>query len=232
MVDEAIEIESGGRTLSGRLISSLDLGSSPVPGPAVLFVHGLEGDQQGYVHRARDLVRHLPVACLTFDLSGHGESSGRMDDLTPRDHVRDLEAAYDRLAAASGVDPTRIGVFAASYGAYLTVWLSGGRPLAQILLRAPALYGDRRLDESLSLGRRTEADADASYFFSALQRLPVPLTLAEGTADEVVPPDVLERYRAAAPRSMTRTIVGAKHVLDAREREVLLGILREWARTL
>jgi esterase/lipase len=47
---------------------------------------------------------------MTFDLSGHGASSGDFELLSIADHLDDAVAAYDRLLEEREVDPARIAL--------------------------------------------------------------------------------------------------------------------------
>ena len=139
----ALRIPSAGRDLAARLFAP----ASP-SGAAVVFIHGWRSTQEAYAARAQPLVDRLGITCITFDLGGHGRSTGDLANLAAEDHVADAAAAYDCLAAAAGVDPGRIGVCGASYGANIAVRLSAVRAVQRLVLRAPALPEDRAgLDE-------------------------------------------------------------------------------------
>jgi hypothetical protein len=178
-----------------------------------MFIHGLGADQFGYQIRARAVSEPLGIACLTFDLSGHGASGDRLDDLTPRDHLADVVAAYDMLAAHPAVDPARIGVCGASYGGYLAALLTGERAVRRLLLRAPGLYGDDQLDRPLRGHRTSDADAAGTTAIRNLARFGGEVLLLASGADEVIPPAVIAAYRRAHPRTRLVTLAGAPHQL-------------------
>src|ERR1700728_5239002 len=94
-VPERLWIPSGSQELSARVFTP---SSSERTVAGVLFVHGLHSDQVGYQARAERLTEQLGLSCLTFDLGGHGESTGTLDHLTPLDHLGDVLAAYDALS--------------------------------------------------------------------------------------------------------------------------------------
>jgi len=99
-----------------------------VTGSAVLFIHGLHSSQAGYRPRAEAVANRLGAVALTFDLSGHGASGGDRSSISIAEHLDDATAAYDRLLEGAEVDPGRIGVAGASYGAYLATLLTTRRP--------------------------------------------------------------------------------------------------------
>jgi pimeloyl-ACP methyl ester carboxylesterase len=207
ITQRTLSIPSADRVLVGTLTAS------PVPsGPAVLFVHGLGSSRLANAERARAVSERHAATCLAIDLGGHGDSTGRLSEMTPRGNLADVVAAYDALAAAPGVDPARVGACAASYGAYLSVLLSAHRPLARMLLRAPALYADDCFDRELAQRRAgTAATAPTPLAHLALFRGPV--TIVESEFDEVVGHDTIEAYVSALPEAEHVVQAGARHAL-------------------
>lgn len=183
-------------------------------GAAVLFVHGLGSDRRTNVDRARALAATHAITCLAIDLQGHGDSAGRLSAVTPLENLADVLAAYDALAGddAAGVDPSRIGVCGASYGAYLSVLLAEQRPVARLLLRAPALYADDVLGETLSHRRMGDA-ASARRGLTAVAASSVPTMLVESERDEVIPHDIVATYLAARPEIEHVVLPEAAHSL-------------------
>lgn len=202
-----LSIPSEDRILTGTLVRA------PVPsGAGVLFVHGLGSSRATNVDRARAVSSRLAATCLALDLGGHGDSTGRLTQMTPRRNLADVVAGFDVLAAASGVDRARIGVCAASYGAYLSVLLSALRPVDRMLLRAPALYADECFDRGLSQ-RRTGDQNSAPTTLAHLALFAGPVTIVESARDEVIGPEVFAAYRAALPSAGHVVLKGARHAL-------------------
>ncbi|WP_250033857.1 alpha/beta hydrolase family protein [Paractinoplanes maris] len=205
----AIPAGGGRPSLAGALFTPAGAG----PRPALLFVHGLDSDQYGYQIRARALSEPLGLVCLTFDLGGHGDSGGGLDDLTPRDHLADLVAAYDVLAAHPVVDPARIGVCGASYGGYLAALLVAERPVRRLLLRAPGLYDDAVLDRPLRERPHSGVGAASTAATRSLARFTGEVLIVASGADEVIPRAVISAYQDAGPRTRLVTLKGVPHQL-------------------
>jgi dienelactone hydrolase len=199
-----LRIPSAGRDLAARLFTP------PNPdGAAALFIHGWRSSKEGYTARVQPLVDRLGVTCLTFDLGGHGHSTGELAGLSPEDHVTDAVSAYDRLAAVAGIDPDRIGVCGASYGANIAVRLSAVRAVSCLVLRAPALPADRAgLDE--------------------LRDFTGPTLIVESSADEVISPATIRAYVAAARRPKHRTIEATHALQTPAANATFVSVLMEW----
>ncbi len=203
-----VSVPSDDRVLAGTLVST-----EAASGAAVLFVHGLGSSRTANVERAAAVSGRHSAICLAIDLGGHGDSSGRLTQMTPRRNLADVVAAYDRLASVPGVDPARIGLCAASYGAYLSVLLTALRPVDRMLLRAPALYADDCFDRGLGQ-RRFGDDATAPTLLAHLSRFPGPVAIVESQNDEVIGPDIVRAYLAALPSASHVVLPAARHALS------------------
>lgn len=200
-------IPSGDRMLVGDLVEPDEASSGPSSG--LLFVHGYASDRQGYLRRAQTVCRRLGLTCLAFDLSGHGESPGSLNQLGRDDHLRDALAAYDVLAGVDGIDPTRIGVCAASYGGYLSSLLVAERRVCRLLLRAPALYVDAGVPAAPGL----DETSDTNTALHNLASFRAPALILESGQDEVIPRHWIDAYVAAAADGTHHVIEGATHSL-------------------
>jgi uncharacterized protein len=207
-----LRFPSSGRTLVGRVYAP---GGPSLAG--VLFIHGLHSDQTGYKERAEPVTEQVGAVCLTFDLSGHGESDGSRWALSPRDHLADVTAAYDRLIAEPDVDPERIGVVGASYGGYLAALLTDRRPVARLLMRAPVLYGNAELDVPLALREKRDEPPARSAALDAVASFRGPVLVVESENDESVSHATIEAYRAARSNTQHVLIPDAGHELSRPE---------------
>lgn len=206
-IHQDVSLTGDGRILAGTLIRA----GAP-SGAGVLFVHGLGSSRATNIERAEALCGARSATCLAFDLSGHGDSAGRLTQVTPRQNLADVVTAYDALVSVPGVDPARIGVCAASYGAYLAVLLTALRSVDRMLLRAPALYRDDSFDRVLS--QRSHGDAgSAATPLAHLALFTGQVTIVESEHDEVISHDTIRAYLAARPT--------AAHVVQAQARHAL-----------
>ena len=213
------EIPVSDRVLAARLFEPLparsaETGSQEHAG--LLFVHGLASSQRAYAERAKTASLELSLTCLTFDLGGHGSSTGNRLELSRSDHLQDLIAAYDWLQAVPGVDAARIGVCGASYGAYLACLLIGERPVKRLLLRAPALHSDEGATGSFGEGQEGRYEP-ANTALRNLRNFHGDTLVLESGADEVIPHAVIDKYLTAAMHCAHHVIAGATHALVREE---------------
>jgi dienelactone hydrolase len=208
--------------------------------PGVLFLHGWGGSQEQYRGRAR-AVAALGCVCLVVDLRGHVRSEWRREVVSREDHLCDCLAAYDRLVAAPGVDPSAVGVVGSSYGGYLAAILTSLRAVRWLGLRVPALYEDdgwslpkRWLhhDTDLVAFRHRAVPAEENAALRACADFRGDVLLVESERDTVVPHPVIENYLSACvhARSLTcRVLEGADHGLsEERWRSAYTALLVSW----
>lgn len=218
-----IAIRSGENTLAADLVTPRSGGT----GAAILFLHGYASDRRSNVARAQAGADALGTVGLAADITGHGESPIPLLDTRPGDHLRDVLAAFDTLAAADGVDPARIGICGASYGAYLACLLIGHRPVSRLLLRAPALHVDATAPDPDGTRRHIHGLIEPECVLANLAAFDGPVLVLESERDEVVPRKSVEAYLAAARHGTHHVIPDALHALtdpvwnEAYRREVL-----------
>lgn len=220
--DESVQIPVDEEIIDGTLLTP---DSPPAAAPGVLFLHGWGGSQEQYLSRART-VAALGCVCLVFNLRGHVRSEWRREVVSREDHLRDCLAAYDRLVATPGVDPSAVGVVGSSYGGYLASILTSHRAVRWLGLRAPALYEDdgwslpkRWLhhDTDLIAFRNRAVLSEESVALRAGAAFRGDVLLIESEHDSIVPHTVIESYLSACVhvRSLTyRVLEGADHGLS------------------
>lgn len=155
------DAEASGRavtfpSLDGTSLAGEFYEASSRPAPAVVLVHMLtrtRADWGGLPDRLQD----AGITTLTFDLRGHGGSSGSAQSLA--EMVQDVRAATAWLAARQGVRPGAVALVGASLGASLSLLAAVELPAVRAMaLLSPSLdYRGLRTDTGLvrRLGART-----------------------------------------------------------------------------
>ncbi len=118
------------------------------PAPAVVLVHMLTRSKADW-GSLPDRLQEAGITALTFDLRGHGGSSGSPQVLAGM--VQDVRAAAQWLAARQGVRPGSIALVGASLGASLSLLAAVELPSVRAIgLLSPSLdYRGLRTDSNL-----------------------------------------------------------------------------------
>ena len=203
--------------------------------PAVLFIHGWSSNESGYRTRAESLVR-LGYICLTFDLIGHGHSSGSIETVTLKENIDAAVAAYDFLASQEGVDNNAISIVGTSYGGYLAAILPSKREVRSLVLRVPAIYEDERTaktkDSKKSMRLASEqARPRDNLALNSISGFSKRILLIEAEHDQVIPHYIIELIiKAAKPNSLEHVVVkGSDHQFSKPEwQQEFIELLTKW----
>lgn len=175
---------------------------------------------------------------LAYDLRGHGQSGGVLEECSRADWVADLVAVIDHVhSLAPGA---RVGLIGASFGAYLSLMASDTRDVVCLSLRVPANlpddhFVDTYVDRYGPGNRRLEDIYPAdSRALRALRAFRGPVQLIDADGDDVIPPKTIEDYAAAVePARLSRyTLHGPHHLATPELRGEYIAALLVWADSL
>ncbi len=231
-------VESAGEYLDYTLSSPPACGN---PNTVVIYVHGFASHQRG--EKAvyfGDRFLDRGCAYLTFDLRGHGASSGTMEQLTISRAIEDL----DTVLAWTRARFSRCVVIGSSLGGQVAAWAAARRPdaVAANLLIAPAFgfhqhrrrdLGDEGLARLHAEGRATVTNAwvtvtigralvdDAARYSvdRLLASYRTPTLIVHGTDDDSVPiAGSVDFVRQSAARPLELVVfAGGDHRLTDRK---------------
>lgn len=200
-------------------------------GAAILYVHGFTGNRGEFLEIAA-LLHQQGYGGLLFDLRNHGTSADSITTFGLHE-VRDVQAAFDYLAAQPEVDPQRIGLFGVSMGGATAIRATARMPQVKLLIveaafaSFPQVVGDgvqrvirvtafpfsdlivwmtsQQINVDVSQSRPIEDIASIS---------PRPLLIIHGTADVVVPVRHGYRLYEAADDPKQLLIIEGRHHAD------------------
>jgi len=193
------------------------------PAATLLWSHGNAGNIAGRVDVLRALAaRGLGV--LAYDYRGYGRSEGRPSEAGLS---RDADAAFDSLTRA-GVPPTRIVCFGESLGGAVSIALATRRPCAGVAV--VATFSTLRDVARVHYGPLAVLVGSRFDSLARVHELRVPLFVAHGTADDLVPFALGERLAAAAPGPKRFLRLPGRGHNDVLGDPVLLDAVAEFAR--
>jgi acetyl esterase/lipase len=220
----------------------LRLPQAPGPHPVVIFIHG------GYWRAAYDL-NHAGHMCVAIAKAGYAvwsleyRRTGQPGGGYPGT-FDDIRAGAKRLTNIPNLDLSRVAVAGHSAGGHLALWLAAQNAVELRSVAALAAVSDLRLAYDMNLGGGAVralmgcAPKDCGGIYTAsspieLLPLKVPQRLLHGTADDVVPFELSQRFAKASKNAQLVSLPGAGHfeLIDPRSKE-WLTVLRHITATL
>ncbi|MGH3885017.1 MAG: alpha/beta hydrolase [Pseudonocardiaceae bacterium] len=138
------------RTLDGLQLAGTFVAPDEPAGRATVLVHGAGVDREegGFFTRLAEGLGKVGVASLRYDLRGHGQSGGRLEEATLAAHLNDIRVALAQVHEATGVSD--ISLLGTSFGGGLAAYYAAKQPdkLTRLVLLNPQLnYKARYIDE-------------------------------------------------------------------------------------
>lgn len=198
------------------------------PELVVLGVHGFAGDKDSSVlKRLAQALCENRGALVCFDFPAHGESRAEDSQLRVETCMEDFLAAADYVR---GTFPgKRYGVFATSFGGYITLQCAEKIPDFQLVLRAPAVtMAETFISTIIPCGKEEFLEqggawcgferkmfVSRAYYQDLLDNPPriphVPLLILHGTADDVIPFEAVRAIAESNPNVKLVPFEGADH---------------------
>jgi pimeloyl-ACP methyl ester carboxylesterase len=180
------------------------------PLASVVVLHGANSRKESHFDFAR-ACRADGLAAVAFDMRGHGESEGALDERALADVATIAALARDR----TGVDA--VALRGSSMGGYLALVAAAGASARAVVAICPA--SGAGLARGLR-DERFEFRADAARLgallaehdeLRAAKQLDIPLLLLHAEGDEVVPVEHSRALHVAAAGSRLVAVPGGHH---------------------
>ena len=159
--------------------------------------------------RTRYILNYLAahgLSSICFDFSGHGESTGKIEQSTLTTRKNEAQAATRLLD--SRVPPVFFGT---SMGGYIASLLSPEIQPRSLILFCPAAYSaeamDLKFDENFIAAVRRPRAYLNSPAFKALESYRGKLLIVAAGKDTIIPQEVIHVYHESAPRAQSRKTI-------------------------
>lgn len=187
-----------------RLCGILSAVPSGAEAPMVILCHGLKGSKESRMTtRLGTLLGEQGIASFRFDLFGHGESGGRLEEGSIGEFADDILSAVSFLKERGYRSFGVVGVSVAGMAAVIAASMSSD--LRFVALRSPGV--GRMARETRSYRK----DFETKPWLSAAERVRIPALIVHGTADHDVEIGQATELSRRISGSRMETVSGADH---------------------
>lgn len=153
--------------------------------PVVVMCHGFASskDSEPNSDLAQKLVKKR-LNVYRFDFTGCGESEGTLDECTPNQGLDDLKSAIKNL------NKEKFALYGSSYGGFISLMYSLGKPLLALGLKAPVSdYLHQILQKTTNEYKSKDFYRQAKdiNIYKVAKNIKTPILIVHGSDDEVVP---------------------------------------------
>ena len=207
--------------------------------PLIILVHGFNATKKNKVIMSLDsCLSEMKISTLKIDLYNHGESEGEFEDMTV---IKCIDSVFDTINYAKSKFKGKIGLFATSMGALVSMMAVSKNPVDFLLLRSPVVQkqGDiivnfHKLDQKKwkkegiakwdnKFGFKTKLkynfyeDAQKYSALEIASKLNMPTLIFHGNTDDFVPFEGSEKLNKLLKDSTFYTLPGATHFYKEEE---------------
>lgn len=203
--------------------------------PIMILCHGFVSSKDGRSCSALEILfNEKNIATFRFDFYGHGESGGKLEDITVSEGMDDVLSAITFLKQQGY---KKIGLFGNSYGGFTAILAAAQAPeLFVLLLKCPVSDYFGKLMAKLchteirewkekgwtsyvsSDGRKQNklnytffADPNNNKGYDAAKKITIPTLIVHGNADTVVPLEQSRKLASVIKGSKLHVFSGCDH---------------------
>jgi len=205
-----------------------------VESPIIVLCHGFTSSKEGNTYHALEKeLNSAGVATFRFDFYGHGESSGKFEDITVHEAVDDALCA---IAFVKQKGFTKIGLMGSSFGGNAALLAAAKSPgLFVLALKAPVgdykgrLIGIKTLEQwkedgftnynkgdgtVLRVNYGFYEDAESIDSYEEFKKIAMPTLIVHGDADKAVSCEQSKKSASVIKKCQLEIIPGAGHRFD------------------
>lgn len=200
----------------------------------VIFVHGFASNKNttNFVKLVKILSKHK-IPSLRFDLFGHGESGGKIEEITVSEAVDDVLSA---IKSAKKLGFKDIGLVGSSFGGLASIIASSlSKEVEFLVLKSPVVNllekeiltkSEKEINDWIRKGFRhyytnegEKLKINFSFFedakkyngYKLAKKIKIPVLVVHGDKDETVPVSQSIKFSKLAPNSQLVLIKNADH---------------------
>lgn len=220
--------------------------------PIIILCHGFSTSKDGNTYiRLEKILNENGISTLRFDFFGHGESDGKLEEITTSEAVDNVQNAIQFLKESGYM---KIGLMGSSFGGMASIIAASKRnDLYVLALKSPVSdYSDRSITQEDEQKIKAWKEKGFTYFTSAdgkrfklnysfledaekldgyacAKKIKFPTLIVHGDKDEVVPIKQSKRTAQLVENCRLKIIEGADHRYSEREYfEKMLDLLSEF----
>lgn len=186
--------------------------------PEVIAFHGTGATaNRGKIRYVLDYLAGHGLSSLCFDFSGHGNSTGKMEQATLAIRKREAQAAFEFIHPQA--PPVLIGT---SMGGFIASLLAPAIQPRSLVLFCPAAYSAEAMElnfgESFTSATRKPDAYVNSPAFQALSSYRGKLLIVAAGKDMIIPREVIRLYEASAPLAKSKKTIwleGSDHKIHS-----------------
>lgn len=205
----------------------------------VLFIHGYGSSKESETYTTlSNLLEKENIPSFRFDLTGHGESEGKFEDVTITQAIEDTKSAIKILKT---LGYKKIIIMASSLGGYLATYTAPTeKSIIKLILRAPVLdfYKLLKLRTQKFSSEELERFKKQGYFYyqperkfywkfyqdilknkydakKGILKCKIPIIVIHGDADKIVPFSLSENICSKITNCKLIKIKGGNHRLNS-----------------
>ncbi len=216
----------GKENLSGLLFKS----DTPISKGNILFLHGAGKATKDKVSNLAQVLLANQISSFAFDFSGHGESSGSLQESSLQKRVQEAQGAVEQFTK------NKLTICAFSMGGHIALELLRTTPVQNLILFCPAIYTPEAFnlpfDERFSSAIREPESWKNAEVVKLLQGFTGKMLVMIGEKDEVIPKGVIELINSNATNTTKKEVfvipnVGHQILSEAYKDKNLLNIIIE-----
>ena len=183
--------------------------------PVIVMCHGFHSSKDNPISTgalAQKLVKR-GLCVFRFDFTGHGQSEGTIDEITPLGALDDLECA------AKIVGKRDFALYGSSFGGYVSLLYARQNPVLALALKAPVSdWNTARVSTNRGIKFRQETKNIGIYKLA--ENIKTPTLIIHGDQDDVVPLSQSQKlYDSLRCNKKLEIIEGANHDIRSKDLE-------------